>query len=253
MFNTESFFLESRKNIRNLKSVVNVLEETINLLEEALEKSPRLREFVSDPEQWLELWLEHINSFRASIRDYHVILKQAASVPPQIALIYDSLCVYSSQVTQYVQLVQAYCLSLLLEGGEDCFLRIEERINYLSETLNHSAALANVSLVKDHLSVFRDLVLKIESLIDAQSNRILASPINLNEEELERYRQLVAFLQVHIITWEGEIALYEGELNALPFSVDRSLEAHEQIRRFIADLGEYTRLVQKIYRNLLEG
>lgn len=253
MFNTESFFLESRRNIRKLKTVVNVLEETINLLEEALEESQHLREFVSDPEQWLGLWIDHINSFRTSIREYHFILKQSSSTPPQIALIHDSLCTYSSQVTQYVQLVQAYCLSLLLEGGEDCFLQIEERINRLNESLNTSAELADVSLVKDHLTDFRDLVLRIESLIDAQSNRILANPISLSEEELERYRQLVAFLQVHIITWEGEIALYEGELNALPFGVDRSLEAHDQIRSFIADLGEYTRLVQKIYRNLLEG
>ncbi|PSB32807.1 hypothetical protein [Stenomitos frigidus] len=253
MPNTESSFLESRRNIRKLKTVVNVLEETINILEEALEASPHLGALIPDPEQWLQLWVDHIDSFRASIRDYYFLLKQSSLVPQQVALINNSLHAYSTQVTQYVQLVQACCLSLLSDGGEDCFTQIEDRINRLNESLSHLAELADVSLIKTRLTEFREMVLHIEHLIDAQSSRILEKPINLSAEKLDDYRQLVTFLQVHIITWEGELAFYEEELNHLPLSVDRSLDAPEQIRNFMADLGEYIRLVQKIYRNLLEG
>ena len=253
MLNTESCFLESRRNIRKLKTVVNVLEETINVFEEALEESPQLRGFIPDPEQWLQLWADHINSFRVSIRDYDFMLKQSSLMPHQVALIHNSLCLYNMQVTQYVQLVQAYCLNLLAQGGEACFSQIEARINHLNEALSHLADLADIFLVKNRLIAFKDLVLRIEILIDEQASRVLGKPTNLNEETLGNYRQLVTFLHVHIITWEGEISLYEGELNKPPSSVDRSLEASDQIRSFITELGEYTRLVQKIYRNLLEG
>jgi len=252
MCNIEHYFLDIRKGIRRLKRVVNVLEETVNVLEEALEESSRLGEIIAEPDQWLQLWADHIDSFRKSIREYYGIFKQSSQTSQQLSLIRNSIYSYSIQVTQYVHLVQAYCLGLLSEGGENCFSQIEERINHLSESLNNLPELTDVSLVRNRLLKFRNLVLAIETLLSEQALSISDYSISLSEEELENYRQLVALLHNAIATWESKISLHESELSDVASGADYLLEAREEIRQFLADLSDYTRLAQKIYRNLLE-
>lgn len=248
----ENYFLEIRNIIHTLETVVNALEETVTVIEEALEASPRLRDFITNPDQWLQLWCGHIDSFRESIRDYDHLLSQTTLTPQQVSLIYNSTHTYTTQVKKYVQLVQAYCLSWLADGGEDRFLQIEDRIHHLNESLNNLTELADVSLVKERLLIFRNLVLAIETLVSEQAIRISASSASLGEETVDRYRQLVALLQADIATWESRIAFYESTLDDRSWNTEYFLEAHQELRVFVADLSEYTHLVQRIYRNLLE-
>jgi hypothetical protein len=170
----------------------------------------------------------------------------------KLSLIRNSIHVYSIQVTQYVDLAQACCLSLLSEGGENCFPHIEERINRLRESLNHLPELVDVSLVRNRLLKFRNLVLAIESLLSDQAMSLSDDSISLGADALASYRQLVSLLQNAIATWENKISLHESALSDAASGADYLLDVREEISQFLADLSNYTLLVQKIYRNLVE-
>lgn len=237
--------------LRRLRIAINTLEETVNLVEEAIDQ------FNLPPPQaavWsslIDLWRDHAASFRTNLRQYNRLADEPQT-PENITQVCGALSSYGIEVSQYVRAVQDLCCELFNEAGESYPAN-------LVESSRDIELLAQLFLADDRLESLRQLIhtaqqgiLEFELFVTILEIKISVPGLRITEDRVDLYQQLVARLQENIALWQQELHGLEQRLDSgisNPVELD---ETQSDILSFLQKLNGCIELVRTLLQELLE-
>lgn len=230
----------TRRCIRYLEGVIDLIEETIKGFERCIEEITILQVNSSAFYQEIATWKAQVRSFRARTEYYRSIATELDTSPQRQEEIVLGAIRYTYFVSQYLSEIQNTSTRLLRQLDGIFFVSPPS----LEETLDELQTQIGFPELLGCFNECSNLVQEIRRLTASENFR--QSGAN------SMAHQLADHLETDLIRWAMKISAYRDTLRAEDLDDNHVAELSTSVQGAIAQLRHYIQLIRQVLHNLLE-